>query len=133
MIPLPLREVAAITGGVLHSPTGDDVSAVVVDGPVVTDSREAGPGSLYVARVGESADGHRFAGSARDLGAVAALPPAPLEDLPCVVVHDVQDAFGRARPGPRRPQPGPHRHRGHRVLGQDEHQGPARLGARAPR
>ena len=93
VIPLPLREVAAITGGVLHSPTGDDVSGVVVDGPVVTDSREAGPGSLYVARVGESADGHRFAGSARDLGAVAALTTRPLEDLPCVVVPDVQDAF----------------------------------------
>ena len=78
MIPLPLREVAAITGGVLHSPTGDDVSGVVVDGPVVTDSREAGPGSLYVARVGERADGHRFAGSARDRGAVAALTTRPL-------------------------------------------------------
>ena len=60
MIPLPLREVAAITGGVLHSPTGDDVSGVVVDGPVVTDSREAGPGGLFVARSGEHADGHDF-------------------------------------------------------------------------
>ena len=29
------------------------MSGVVVDGPVVTDSREAGPGGLYVARVGE--------------------------------------------------------------------------------
>jgi UDP-N-acetylmuramoyl-tripeptide--D-alanyl-D-alanine ligase len=93
VIPLPLREVAAITGGVLHSPTGADVSGVVVDGPVVTDSREAGPGSLYVARVGESDDGHRFAASARDAGAVAALTSRPLEDLPCVVVPDVQDAF----------------------------------------
>jgi UDP-N-acetylmuramoyl-tripeptide--D-alanyl-D-alanine ligase len=93
VIPLPLREVAAITGGALHSPTGADVSGVVVDGPVVTDSREAGPGSLYVARVGESDDGHRFAASARDAGAVAALTSRPLEDLPCVVVPDVQDAF----------------------------------------
>jgi UDP-N-acetylmuramoyl-tripeptide--D-alanyl-D-alanine ligase len=93
LIPLPLREVVAITGGVLHSPTGDDVSGVVVDGPVVTDSREAAAGSLYVARVGEHADGHRFAGSARDLGAVAAITTRPLEDLPCVVVPDVQDAF----------------------------------------
>ncbi len=93
MIPLPLREVAAITGGVLHSPTGDDVSELVVDGPVVTDSREAAPGSLYVARVGESADGHLFAASARDEGAVAALTTRPLPDLPCVVVADVQEAF----------------------------------------
>jgi UDP-N-acetylmuramoyl-tripeptide--D-alanyl-D-alanine ligase len=93
LIPLPLREVAAITGGVLHSPTGADVSGAVVDGPVVTDSREATTGSLYVARVGESTDGHRFAGSARDAGAVAALTTRPLPDLPCVVVPDVQDAF----------------------------------------
>jgi UDP-N-acetylmuramoyl-tripeptide--D-alanyl-D-alanine ligase len=93
LIPLPLREVAAITGGVLHSPTGDDVSELVVDGPVVTDSREAAPGSLYVARVGESADGHLFAGSARGAGAVAALTTRPLPDLPCVVVTDVQEAF----------------------------------------
>ena len=28
-------------------------AALVIDGPVVTDSREAGPGGLYVARVGE--------------------------------------------------------------------------------
>jgi UDP-N-acetylmuramoyl-tripeptide--D-alanyl-D-alanine ligase len=93
LIPLPLREVAAITGGVLHSPTGEDVSELVVDGPVVTDSREAAPGSLYVARVGESADGHLFAGPARDAGAVAALTTRPLPDLPCVVVTDVQEAF----------------------------------------
>jgi UDP-N-acetylmuramoyl-tripeptide--D-alanyl-D-alanine ligase len=93
LIPLPLREVAAITGGVLHSPTDDDVSQLVVDGPVVTDSREAAPGSFYVARVGESADGHLFAGPARDAGAVAALTTRPLPELPCVVVTDVQEAF----------------------------------------
>ncbi len=29
-------------------------------GAVITDSRECGPGSLYVARVGELADGHDF-------------------------------------------------------------------------
>jgi len=29
LIPLPLREVVAITGGVLHSPTGDDVSGTL--------------------------------------------------------------------------------------------------------
>ena len=33
---------------------------VAVTGPVVTDSREAQAGSLYVARRGESADGHAF-------------------------------------------------------------------------
>ena len=37
---------------------------VLVTGPVVTDSREAAEGSLYVARRGEAADGHSFVSSA---------------------------------------------------------------------
>ena len=40
---------------------GGDVS---ITGPVVTDSREAQAGSLYVARRGESADGHAFVAGA---------------------------------------------------------------------
>ncbi len=93
MIPTSLRELALLTGGSLH-PDTPDTARVVVDGPVVTDSREAGPGSLYVARVGEHADGHRFAGAAGRAGAVAALTSRPLEDLPCLVVDDVQTSFG---------------------------------------
>ncbi len=87
MIPLQLRRIAAITGGTLH---GEDV---LVDGPVVTDSRRAAPGSLYVARIGEHADGHQFVDGARDAGAVAALTSRPVPELPCVVVPDVQAAF----------------------------------------
>jgi UDP-N-acetylmuramoyl-tripeptide--D-alanyl-D-alanine ligase len=64
-----------------------------VDGPVVTDSREATAGSLYVARVGEVSDGHQFVAMARAQGAVAALTSRPIADLPCVVVQDVQAAF----------------------------------------
>ena len=93
MIPTSLHELALLTGGSLH-PDTPDTGRVVVDGPVVTDSREAGPGSLYVARVGEHADGHRFAGAARRGGAVAALTSRPLDDLPCLVVDDVQTSFG---------------------------------------
>jgi UDP-N-acetylmuramoyl-tripeptide--D-alanyl-D-alanine ligase len=87
MIPMPLSRVAAITGGVQH---GADV---LVDGAVVTDSRAAVPGSLYVARVGEALDGHRFVGPAAAAGAVAALTARPVPELPCVVVPDVQAAF----------------------------------------
>jgi len=98
MIPMGLRDVATLTGGELHpgpgAGRGARVDDVLVDGPVVTDSREAGPGSLYVARVGEHADGHRFVGLARDNGAVAALTTRPVGELPCVVVDDVQAAFG---------------------------------------
>lgn len=93
MIPMSLSQIAALTGGRLHGISEQEASALVVDGPVVTDSREAGPGGLYVARVGESMDGHQFVGSARDAGAVAALTTREVEDLPCVVVADIQDGF----------------------------------------
>ncbi|MBO1766950.1 UDP-N-acetylmuramoyl-tripeptide--D-alanyl-D-alanine ligase [Allobranchiibius sp. GilTou38] len=87
MIPLALSEIARVVGGSL---VGHDV---LVDGPVVTDSREAQAGSLYVARVGEHADGHQFADGAARAGAVATLGSRPVEATPTVVVPDVQDAF----------------------------------------
>ncbi|GGB18152.1 UDP-N-acetylmuramoyl-tripeptide--D-alanyl-D-alanine ligase [Flexivirga endophytica] len=87
MIAFTLNEIAAVTGGTLH---GDDHR---VDGAVVTDSREAEPGSLYVARIGEHADGHDFAGSAIEAGAVGVLGSRPLPGIPTVVVSDVQQAF----------------------------------------
>lgn len=90
MIPRTLAQIARVTGGELSSP---EVADVTVDGPVVTDSRRAGPGSLYVARIGEHADGHVYTGSARDRGAVAALVTTPVSDLPFVIVPDVQEAF----------------------------------------
>ena len=93
MIPLRLSEIARITGGQIHDATGSSGADPLVDGPVVTDSREASAGSLYVARIGEAMDGHQFVAGARDLGAVAALTSQPVGDLPCVVVADVQAAF----------------------------------------
>jgi len=92
VIALRLSEIARITGGQIHA--ADDVgSDPVVDGPVVADSREATDGSLYVARIGEALDGHQFVAAARAQGAVAALTSRPVNDLPCVVVQDVQAAF----------------------------------------
>jgi UDP-N-acetylmuramoyl-tripeptide--D-alanyl-D-alanine ligase len=93
MIPISLRVVADLTGGSLHPDAS--VGELVVDGPVVTDSREAGAGSLYVARVGEHADGHAYVGAAQSSGAIAALTSRVVDELPCVVVDDVQVAFGR--------------------------------------
>ena len=72
MIALSLAEIADLTGGTLHALPADG-HVPVVTGAVVTDSREAEAGSLYVARIGESMDGHRFVAAARDNGAVAAL------------------------------------------------------------
>ncbi len=93
MIALPLSEIATITGGTLHGVTADAAGSLLVDGAVVTDSREAGPGSLYIARIGASMDGHAFVGDAARRGAVAALVTRPVEALPCVVVPDDQAAF----------------------------------------
>ena len=67
MIEFSLDEIARITGGHL---VGADAT---VSASVVTDSRECVPGSLYVARVGEHADGHDYAPAARDAGAVGVL------------------------------------------------------------
>jgi UDP-N-acetylmuramoyl-tripeptide--D-alanyl-D-alanine ligase len=93
MIPLSLKEIADLTGGRLQGATAEQAAALVIDGPVVTDSREAGPGGLYIARIGESMDGHQFVGAARDAGAVAALTSRAVDELPCVVVDDVQEGF----------------------------------------
>ena len=93
MIALALTEVARVTGGSLAVPPGVDPERVVVDGPVVTASRESGPGGLFVARSGERADGHDFVPAAVGRGSVAALVTRPVEGVPCVVVADTQDAF----------------------------------------
>jgi UDP-N-acetylmuramoyl-tripeptide--D-alanyl-D-alanine ligase len=100
MIPLTLAHLAEATGASLFDaegqPAGPDsaVGAVVVDGPVVTDSRECRAGSLYVARIGEHADGHAFVDAAVRAGAVAALTSHPVLGVPHLVVDDVQTAFG---------------------------------------
>ena len=93
MIPLRLSEIARITGGRLHQGLDTASADPLVDGPVVTDSREAAAGSLYIARIGEAMDGHQFVAAARAQGAVAAITSRPVTDLPCVVVEDVQVAF----------------------------------------
>jgi UDP-N-acetylmuramoyl-tripeptide--D-alanyl-D-alanine ligase len=94
VIALTLTEVAHATGGSVEVPDGVDPDVLVVDGPVVTDSREAGPRGLYVARIGEQADGHDFVVGALERGAVAALVSRPVPGVPCVVVADPQEAFG---------------------------------------
>jgi len=96
VIALRLSEIARITGGRLaDAMNGDDAPGAdpLVDGPVVTDSREAAAGSLYIARIGDELDGHEFVAAARSQGAVAALTSRPVADLPSVVVEDVQAAF----------------------------------------
>lgn len=71
---------------------GNDVP---VTGPVVTDSREAQAGSLYVARRGESADGHAFVSGAVERGAVAVIVEHEVDEAVAqIVVHDSTEALG---------------------------------------
>lgn len=91
LIPLTLAEVASATGGRLDA-VADPTARVT--GPVVTDSREIGPGGLFVARQGEAQDGHDFASAAVEAGAVAVLAQRPV-GVPAVVVDDTEVAFGR--------------------------------------
>ena len=60
---------------------------------VVTDSREAVAGSLFVCIAGERVDGHDYAARAVEQGAVAVLASRPLEGL-SVPVLLVQDTVG---------------------------------------
>jgi UDP-N-acetylmuramoyl-tripeptide--D-alanyl-D-alanine ligase len=94
MIPLTLAEVAGITGGTLDPGLDPAAVAAVVTGPVVIDSRRAGPGALFAALPGEHVDGHEFAGPAVAAGAVAVLASRPLPGLPAIVVDDVTAALG---------------------------------------
>ena len=83
-------EIADATGG---TASGDfDVTGVTFD------SREVGPGDLFVAMPGTAHDGHEFLGQAFAAGAAGALVSRPI-DQPHVLVGDVAealDALGRA-------------------------------------
>ncbi|MGY5134311.1 UDP-N-acetylmuramoyl-tripeptide--D-alanyl-D-alanine ligase [Streptomyces nigrescens] len=87
MIPLSLDEIATVVGGTV---AGD--GAVTVTAPAVLDGRQAEPGGLFVAFVGEHVDGHDYALQAGRAGAVAVLGSRPTA-LPTVVVEDAQAAL----------------------------------------
>jgi UDP-N-acetylmuramoyl-tripeptide--D-alanyl-D-alanine ligase len=72
-------EVASATGGSASQ-------AFEVTG-VAFDSREIGPGDLFIALKGETTDGHRFIGQAFDAGAAAAIVEREVE-APHVLVAD---------------------------------------------
>ncbi|TWV33117.1 UDP-N-acetylmuramoyl-tripeptide--D-alanyl-D-alanine ligase [Streptomyces misionensis] len=90
MIALSLAEIAAVVGGQTHDIPDPSVQ---VTGPVVRDSREVVPGSLFAAFVGERVDGHDFAPQVVEAGAVAVLASRPV-GVPAIVVEDVQNALG---------------------------------------
>ncbi|MFP5365248.1 MAG: UDP-N-acetylmuramoyl-tripeptide--D-alanyl-D-alanine ligase [Actinomycetes bacterium] len=94
MIAFTAAEIADITNGRLDAEPG------ITPLSVVTDSREATHGSLYVAKPGENADGHDFVGPAFAAGATLALVEHPVlspdgTPYPSVLVPDAVLAMGK--------------------------------------
>ncbi|UQI44067.1 UDP-N-acetylmuramoyl-tripeptide--D-alanyl-D-alanine ligase [Streptomyces sp. HU2014] len=90
MIALSLAEIAAIVGGQQHDIPDPGRTA---GGPVVIDSREVRPGSLFAALPGDNVDGHDYAERAVAAGAAAVLATRPV-GVPAIVVDDVVAALG---------------------------------------
>lgn len=78
-----------ITGGEARGElSAEEIAAIT------TDSRTAGPGSLFAAIPGEKADGHDYIRSAAENGAVCALCERFVEaDIPQIRVEDTQTAL----------------------------------------
>ncbi|MGN6794845.1 MAG: UDP-N-acetylmuramoyl-tripeptide--D-alanyl-D-alanine ligase [Streptosporangiaceae bacterium] len=91
MIPLSIDKIARITSATIDSVPDP---AALVTGPVVIDSRQVLPGSLFAALPGERADGHDFAAVATDAGAVVTLGTRTTGS-PALIVADVPAALGR--------------------------------------
>jgi len=91
VIPLSVAEIAAATGARLADVPDP---AALVTGPVIIDSHEAAPGSLFAALPGTRTDGHAYAGAALAAGATAVLAARPVGG-PALIVPDVQAALGQ--------------------------------------
>jgi UDP-N-acetylmuramoyl-tripeptide--D-alanyl-D-alanine ligase len=91
VIDLTVAQIAEIVGGRLADISPQEAAELRVTGTVEFDSRAVGPGALFLALPGARVDGHEFAGSAVQAGAVAVLAARPV-GVPAIVV-------------PRAPQP----------------------------
>lgn len=94
MIALTLTELASAIGGELHL-RGADTPDTVVRGTVDTDSRNIGHGDVFVAKPGETTDGHLFVSVAADAGAAAAVVERVVTEASVsqIVVPDVVTAL----------------------------------------
>jgi UDP-N-acetylmuramoyl-tripeptide--D-alanyl-D-alanine ligase len=90
VIPLTVEQIAAATGAQMVDVPDPEA---LVTGPVVIDSREVEPGSLFAALPGTRTDGHAFAATALAAGAAAVLATRPVGG-PALIVPDVQVALG---------------------------------------
>ena len=73
---LPLQQLAAMSGGLL------DGDAALACNRVITDSRSAQPGDLFVALRGEKFDGHAFLSDVASRGVKAALIEGACREIP---------------------------------------------------
>lgn len=103
MIEFSAAQIAALCDG--HLSPGTIPSTLINMALIVTDSRESVSGSMYVAKAGESADGHDFVAAAFAAGAVLTLAereiPAEVgtgssgPSFPAVIVSDAVLAMGK--------------------------------------
>lgn len=98
MIRMTLAEIADAIGGTLAL-SGDDSADTTVGGAVDTDSRVLGAGDIFVAKPGETTDGHLFVPAVAAAGAALAIVERRVEaSVSQIVVPDaVQALAGLAR------------------------------------
>ena len=84
---MTLEHITEVCGGTYFGPE-EKKTAEVAD--IVTDSRKAGEGSLFVAIPGERVDGHKFIPNVAAQGALAVISEQKLETPPCpyILVKD---------------------------------------------
>lgn len=91
MIELSVARIAEIVGGRLADISPAEAASLQVTGTVEFDSRAVGPGGLFLALPGARSDGHDFAATAVQAGAVAVLAARPV-GVPAIVVPPAEDA-----------------------------------------
>ncbi len=95
MIEMSVARIAEITGGELVDISPDEAAARMVTATVEFDSLAVTPGGLFLALPGARADGHDFARTAIEAGAVAVLAARPV-GVPAVVVPPAPAADAHA-------------------------------------
>ncbi|MBW3091898.1 UDP-N-acetylmuramoyl-tripeptide--D-alanyl-D-alanine ligase [Bifidobacterium sp. 82T10] len=95
MMPMTPNEIAEATGGALiHAQPGFDPERPAATS-AVSDSREAGNGSVFVAIAGERVDGHDFLADVAARGAVCALVDHEVDaPIAQILVPDTVEALG---------------------------------------
>ena len=89
---MTLAHIAEVCGGTYIGPEEKKTEQVA---DIVTDSRKAGEGSLFVAIPGERVDGHKFIPNVASQGALAVISEQKLETPPCpyILVNDSMEAI----------------------------------------